>query len=687
MKNSNSTTRPWDDAPSTFPVFDWTESEDVLSPLFIHTKTGSARRNSTRELKPGPLEVFPGIYSWDWDYQRFLHALGAKLTEAFPRDVDEYGRVGASGVRSNFLGLYHLPGAPMSPATFVLGDNRKKRSDAGLVNEFQSDFDEQIFRGVIRCFFNGYSNDGLRISKGTSSGIPFFQTKMTDKIVIARNALADLKRAGDMIAEGDHEQAYRQTCIGGATYVVFRDQMTDAVTDLGDGLAHSKDRMVADELYARTGGREGSLFASSKSLDFVVDAGYRVHKGMSATRRRVAQAMGFQTNAILMAVAQPCRQYAYDKYSFAYHHTTRLQKQDKVQQFDDLIALDVSDHDTFWPVAMIGPVLCDELADLGYSDQFISVLEQSFRLPVYITTPSQNPEECHKLIGDWRKPSLLQGLSSGTGVTDIMGTILMTFCYLDIQLRHIAPDLKEALVKDVERRGSLAIDEFLSRYLNGELAIAQMSKSDDALILSKGGVYGERTNVLREKLKNEVQVSPYMQISYEDGYAFLGDVLVYDSTRSLSKARFTGNIVSYVSNLFVPEYSIDGDRPRHQRRRPFPGISHGTAPEVFGSSPIWQEVNDIIEKVWYEVYGTSFRRMRQAQYDEDVAALSVYVRERTSQLRQLDLSLIDAEVLADPSKLSWKYGSTDVHPSLVELFTSGLSSDETQSFSEIVKPS
>jgi hypothetical protein len=289
-------------------------------------------------------------------------------------------------------------------------------------------------------------------------------------------------------------------------------------------------------------------------------------------------------------------------------------------------------------------------------------------------------------LGDWTNPNLLQGLSSGHGLTDILGTIFMTFSYTDIQLTHLAPEMKQKLVNEVDVSGGLAIDRFLFEYLNGKLPIAQMSKSDDALILVKGGLYKERLAILREKLKDEVQISDYMLISYESGYAFLGDVLIYDVTKALAKSRFSGNIVSYVYNLFVPEYSIDTHKPIEQRRRPFPGISHGTAPEVFGSSPIWQEVNDVIEKVWFEVYGESFRRMRQAQYDNDVVALAEFVKHRTTHLRQLDLSLIDAEILADPSKLSWKYGPQDVHPAIVELFSSGLNADATKAFSEFVKP-
>lgn len=274
------------------------------------------------------------------------------------------------------------------------------------------------------------------------------------------------------------------------------------------------------------------------------------------------------------------------------------------------------------------------------------------------------------------------GLMSGIGVTDIMGTLLMGPVYQIIQMDHTAGHLWNSF------HDQASCDMFVSAYLKGNLEIAQMSKSDDAKLLWKRGPSMVKAiELLRVMKEGKVRVSPYMLVTYEHGGAFLGDLLVYDHTNQLKNARFMGNILSYVQNLFSPEYSIDTKKPdRGKRGRPFPGLAVSASVGVFGGCPTWSLVNQIIEETWFEVYGESFRHMRLKQEADDKAALALWVKQRAELEGIFSLSAADHEVLAEPSKLGWKFNPEDINPAVVEMISSGLSKEETQDFFDSVIP-
>lgn len=654
------------------PVFDGLDA--VVDPLFRSAgKTGSARRNREAQFSEGSIETMKGRESWSEENLRINDSLSRKLTADIPSSTDEFGRVGENGIRGPFWGLRYIPGLPMIPATYPLADNTKKRADAGLAAGPINEKHELIFRATVRLFFSGLENQGLRIAKDTSTGSPQFLKTMLAKMIIARDALQHAEAAGKLFLQGKYQDAFLLYDYGGCYYVVYREQMSDGMTVDEAGVFTPKQRMVADRDYAVSGGKKGKLFPSNRDPSRLREQGFFVPDGFFCTRRRTAMACPFTINAAIMTVAQAVRARIYDEYAFALHHTTRVNKQEKVNGWDFAIPTDVSDHDTYWPGWLLD-LICDELLQIGYADWWVEILRTAMRLPVYVSAPS--PDEGRVLIGDWRDPRMNVGLPSGIGITDIMGSLLMVPCYTILQIDHTAEHLWDGI------RDLSSACAFMDSYLKGKEEIAQMSKSDDALIGWKRGPSAIKGRALLAKMQEGAKdLSPYMIISYEHGGAFLGDILMFDHTKELSAARFVGNALSYVVNMFCPEYGVDSKQPnREKRARAFPGLAVEAAPLVFGSAPEFDHINEIIEEVHYDHTGESFAAFRREILREDKQALADWIRDRSSYKTLGELSPMDYEVLAEPSKLTWKFDPLIINPAVIEMVSTGLDKLETAPF-------
>jgi hypothetical protein len=453
-------------------LFDY--DSPVAQALF---KTGTARQAAERSFREGPIETYRNIWSTDPEMLSYKDTFSRAATKEFPESVDEYGRVFGNGVRSNFFEMRHVNGYPMIPATWPLNDNRLKREKEGLVDKPVADWHERLFRSFVRLTFSNVKPVPLKWRKGSSTTITEFTTSDIRKAAVAKDAISYAPYAGGLMLKGKYDEAFLRYGFGGASYVVYRNQSTDKITLNADGSFSFKQREVADLLYAVSGGRHGKLFPASKNASEITSIA-----GFARERKRTAMACPGTISFAVMPVAQAVRPKLYDEFAFSFHHTSRSQKQEKIRQWDAAIIADVADNDMNWPLWLAEKIWVDELGKMGYADWWLEIFKTSLKLPIYVSTPG--PGQGNVLIGDWRKPDLNVGLSSGNPFTDILGTGLMSVVYAIMQIEHTDPSMARYLSEGSQDRS----DQFFAQYLKGQLDYGCMSKSDDAALVEKGRV-------------------------------------------------------------------------------------------------------------------------------------------------------------------------------------------------------
>lgn len=646
--------------------------DPVCDALFIGRK---AERNKTKQFREGPVQVLPNVFSNDAAFLLFKDNLSHRLTSEFGASVDEDGRVSGNGVRSDFYGARHVSGYPMIPATYPLVSNEYLREQKDLVNKFVSIEHENYFRALVRLFFSDLEPQAIPIKKNSSSVLPFCTKDENEKRSQVKFSLSNALKAGGMMLKGDYTTPWIQYHIGGAYFTVYRQQASDSVMLSGKTFT-AKERLVADRDFAQSGGRNGTFLPSSKAFGNEID--FNVPEGFFRARNRTAKGGPLGMNAPLMPIAHSVRKRIYHEYDYSFHHTTRASIESDVRDLAYVIAADVSNHDWYWPHFIL-EVMRSELLSMGFAPEWVELYVTKSKLPDFVT--DIGPDSVNMLNGDWRKPSNSGGLPSGNAFTDIEGTIFMAFTYFMIQVEHTMPILMKH-GKTVEQAVPVMHD-----YLKGNLPIKIKNKSDDALLGWSDGALIPAAKKLQDKMRNNEQVSPYMIVTYEHGGAFLGSILLYPATRKMSDVVLIGNIQSYVTNQFAPEYGIySGVGDRSKAKRPYGGLAWNTMRENYGSCPIFDDVKNVIEREWSVVYGESYDAMRRAWAHADEAALADNIR--TSTTTSLPgLSDVDIEVLMDPSRAEWKYAASDISTTVKDLLFKGIPVEEVEVFfNSVVNP-
>lgn len=626
----------------------------------------SALRNRDKTYSEGPIETLRGVMSNDFDFLMFKDRLSRALTQELPASVDDGGRVSGNGVRSNFYGLRYVGGYPQTPATYPLVDNSHLRQKESLSNEWVAPWHRNVLTALTRLFFRDITPVPLKLRNGSSSMMPFYTKEMPKKQELARYALANGQKAAKMMMAGDYINPWTQFYIGGAYHTVYRRQSTDAMT-YESGVFTPKPRPVADLEYALSGGRSGEFKPADRSMDNV---DFRIPKGFFRERNRTAMGGPLGLNVNLMIIAQAVRAHIYAAYPYTYHHTTRSSQEVEMRKMGYIIAADVSNHDWFWPTFTVDTIAA-ELLELGYAEWWVHLFKTQFKLPNYVT--DVGPDEGNVLLGSWTDPQNNGGLPSGTAFTDLLGTMVMTTVYFILQVEHTYPELIPQL-RDVD-----GAERALEKYLRGELSISLKDKSDDALLGWPDSFLHARAAKLHEAMKEGKTISPYMKVSYEHGFAFLGSVVLTPANGDFRGLTLIGNVNSAANNMFSPEYGVQsGIKDRSKARRPYPGLAWKALGQNYGTAPAFTTVMEIIEREWGRIYGTSYRVYREEWLHDDERRLMDDLKARAMVLP--DLTPIELEILQDPGKLEWKYGMQDVSQSIVDMLFNGLPLSEVEPY-------
>jgi hypothetical protein len=670
--------------------------------LIFDEKSSKAITNAVRVESIKQLYIFPHHHSFSENYLAFMDMLSVRLSNEFKPNVDEStGYCFGNAVRGNFYGLRHVPGVPMTPATYTLISNRHRREALKLARRPLKDWHYNLMLAWWINVIQDIKPTDLAIPRGTSSCAPEFTSKVSRKMEIAREAFRDAEVCGNLMLKGDYASPWIDYKMGGAVYIVYRLQVTDKVAyDPKTRIYTPKGRWVADLDYALSGGLEGELKESDKTKyvkEIFAENGIGI-KNFFSCRKRTAAGAPLKLNSAIGVIADAMRQNMYDKYGITYHDRTREQKTRDVHEFDMAILADVADHDLLWGEYNL-EIMIEAFKICGFADWWIALFHRSMTLPQYVTSLSS--EDGNTLIGEWDKPNPLSMLLSGSKFTDICGTGGMTPIYAIGQIEHTAPhhipnlsSLSKAIL-------------WVDNYLKHKLDIAQKSKSDDGLLLFRTPRVVAKAKLLQTKLVHvdnkegeykDFIFSNYMIIGYEAGGAYLGDLLYFDSSLDLKRSKFIGNIMSFVNNKFAPEYSCPPEgTPINQYgryRRKFPGLAWESAFEVYGDCPIFSQVVEVIEDCWSLTIGGSFQGYMNRLLEEDRKKVSLYALEvakeldiQIASLQDADLTAIDREVLADPSKIHYKFQPDQISTFIHHLLFNKIPKEEVAPyFYSIVQP-
>lgn len=648
-----------------------------------HSITRSLCKNS-RSIKSlemvqkfEPNEVEPGVMSTDISYQHFLSELSEELTSALPPSVNEHGEVYGNGVSSTFYDIRHISGIPMSPVNYPLASNLLLRKSLDLVDEYQEDWHYQVlYHFWIMLLSNmNLNRSNIRIKPKTSMGFPFMESSKSQKLDFVRMILLpqldEIKKASNNC---DYRTLINNHGLGGASVLAFRLQSSDTVSKKDDGSFEAKKRSINTLKDALCSDSNTSKHYASKKVDI---PGKRILDGFFAQRMRSVYSVPFGINIFLMALSQPLMDTLMEMFSNTFHHTTNSSIQSKINKYDRIVLADSTQFDGIFSKQLSVDVMLKAMADFGIPKHALNIIEWSFCLPTM--RRNQFDGTSGILIGDPYNPSTYSGLNSGNGFTSLIAKVDQSVKYMINQIENTAPELVSSFASKPAQT--------LSLYMNHMLDVAQLNCGDDVVLMWKKGVFSSRVDDYVSMLDSssaQKDLSPaYTKTAVEKGGSFLGKVFNKTNSSKDSAISVIPRVQSYVRNEFCPEHGIQSNiRDRSKARRPYPGIVDRWV--AYGEAPSFMEVKRIIERTWMKHFDYSFFSMKEEQFKKDEKALAQFLKHSSisldSAFKDADsFSDIDREVLADPSKVAWKYTKEDVSPVVLQMISSELSENESNS--------
>lgn len=498
----------------------------------VGSKGGSKYNMKFRDVN---VEVYPGIFTHDPIYARFLKTLHKELADTFKPSVIKDGLFVGPPVTGDFSKLLTLGGS-VRPLTY---------SPARVYSEDKSHPD--VLKMVDRLVKIVYNNDrhinNPVVSNMSSSGAPLFVSDSRSKIehlgVIAKNldvfdrlwASRDLRKLADKlgIIFLSTAQIRRQAdkWIDGApkrrTYVSYL-----GAYDLEDRRLFND-----DELLVNIGG---------------VDLG--------TCRTRVVNAYSGVINNFLTVLIAPIRDTAEHEYEFTFKHRTQEEKLAKIKKFKYSLGLDATQYDA----SVKYDVMSHWIDGLPIKDEIKELAKVFARSPFF----SSEVQMCDGDIFNIDTFNYWRGLPSGIAFTSVLGKVNM--------VSHVLTALEQYVGREL-------LDDEISSILKGKSAFGILNMSDDTILLGS------------EKTVNGVfaNLKKLMDVEQEEGTAFLGDLFYLNKYDDLKAAH---NLESYVVNWYVPERSIGS------RFRPYPMFGAVDRRKIFSDHPFFKDCDLIVKDVF-----------------------------------------------------------------------------------------
>jgi len=571
----------------------------------------NAKRWFRRPRGVSPSELLPGFFAQDPIVLTTLEKQTVALNELKP-DVNDDGTVGKTGIPSDFNKLLNVSQYGMDPLPIPLLDNKILREELGLEHGFR-DRDLPLFDALVGIMFKYHSPASVPIRRSASTGFPFFTADIDYKLPALRKALGNITDylnasttdPARALAEYDSQWLY----------AIHERQSADTIKWDGRGVPVSKERLVPDELYARSGGVDGIMYPADKRV--FINGHLMTHH--FAMRRRTVWGLSFVPNYTIAAVLACHRKVYAARFEFTWVHRTPASIAAKLSKFSHFVGSDVKSFDVTVPRWGIDRFL-DQLTNYVRED-FVEHLRLAFKAPFIMPYPFRDKRlKFNSLFGgdpfDLSSFSVNAGLPSGISINPDFGKFWMTFVYL-VAFRDCGVPL--STTSEVES------------FLRGESELGGLlDLGDDAVLMA-------HDEELSRKLTS--YQSTYSKLEQESPFQFLGNI----AQRVADTIDVLPNPTTATSNQFAPEQGINSFQ-----RKKFWELGALDRIANYSRHPAYREINDITERTWMRFAGVSPRTLTE------LSAMQKGLYQR------VDLTDADRLVLQNPDYLYYRVNPDDV---------------------------
>lgn len=584
----------------------------------------------SRGMSNRGVEVFPGIKSDSPLNLLFNTKLAEQLSSEFTKVVRDDGFFDENAISTNFYELNTVAGYYMDPATYTVIGNEGLRNDMGLINGFKTKRHKDIFHEFIKLRYAEHNGERAKISKISSSGFPRFSKSLTHKVEHLNYLVDKRETIKDLFLKDDFSSLLNKFGMVFGKNSVYRGQ-ADSVSHNGSKLV-SKPREVNDLLYALTSGKEGRRFTADKSV--LVDG--NLISGKFGMRKRTANGMAIPVNLWCSAYFEGYRNYADNTYGMTFKHKTRSSIEEKINKYEKVFAMDVTQYDQSVP-----EWLFDEWLKLLPGNEFFkNYVNKLSKCPMYyggvgsIGDPvwTGNPLDV-KYFDQWT------GLVSGIFYTSAAGKDFFTWTVL-------------CLIDDYYKDVLGNVDSIL-KWEDPRYSISNMG--DDTLLHTSDNKFYQHLLLMEET--STTSISPYFKVDKEDGLKFVGNVGYMSQDNEI---KLCGDLGSYFKNMIVPERGLDS---KHRQYGVY-GLMERRS--VFMDNPSFAKADEIFMKLFRDTFGINYIQLLQ----ENMVMPSMILDGVTKQA--------DLEVLLDPSKLHYKFDTSDISPEIVGMIEEKVSEKNTE---------
>lgn len=586
--------------------------------FFIGSSAGAQynRKLSRKEIFP-----YPGISSYDRTYHRFQRSVYEDIASNtdLQKSVNENSLFSSNAISGDFSHLLTMGGYPMTPATYAVIDNTLLRDELGLARDFVNQRHIDIFDRLMELRYADRLDTNAKLSRVSSSGFPFFSNDVGFK---AEHLSYILENGDDFLGKFGRREfsaIYDKYQVLWSIFDVYR--LQNDMNIIVNGQFKTKERLVNDYEFARTGGASGRRFPADKNV-YLNGA---LLDWISANRARTANGFNIALNASCSCGFEPFRSYADVTYSFTYKHTTREKILEKIKKFKYYIPLDVTQYDQ-----TVAKFMFERWVEKSpFNDAGKDVVRTMFNSPMFYRGVSEdsNPLWTGDPL-DYSYYNQFRGLPSGAFCTSAMGKDFFSWamlCCFDDLTNNVLESMEDILLGQHEHWGLL-------------------NQGDDTIVLCNSTIFRKYVDNCTE---SGTSISPYFKVDIEDGLRFLGNVGYENENGEL---QLCGDMMSFLGNGMIPERSIDSPM------KPYGVYGAILRREVYADNPSFTAVDEIFQRNFRKSFGLNwFDYMSEHMVMPKVEA-------NVSILSQADLEVID-----DPSKRFYKYDEKDLSPHVLDI--------------------